>query len=122
MKRDSIDIGDDDPTRRRQAPSSHDRKLNLSASAWLKELPTPIVPVVLASRFPRIVNRLSRFWDSPGMMKEYFRELLVHRRSGRHGFSEDVLRELFALEQYYYDELQKKPETDTWSSVPVREP
>ena len=102
MKRDLIDTATGDPTRMRQRPSPHDRELNLSANAWLKELPTDIVPVALASRFPRIVNRLSRFWDSPRMMKQCFEELLVHRRSGRQGFGEDELRELFALEQHYY--------------------
>lgn len=100
MKRDLIPT--DNPTGLRQRPSPHDRGLNLAANAWLKELPPDIVPVALASRFPRIVNRLSRFWDSPQMMKQCFQELLVLRRSGRQGFPEDVLRELFTLEQYYY--------------------
>ncbi|HEX7156827.1 MAG TPA: hypothetical protein VF229_06400 [Burkholderiaceae bacterium] len=111
----------DDPKRLRQPPSPHDRELNLSARAWLKELPPAVVPVALASRFPRIVNRLSRFWDSPGMMKACFRELLCHRRTGRQGFPEHVLHELFALEQYYH-QLHKTQETDAWSSVPPRRP
>ncbi len=110
MKRDLIDTVAEHPARLRQRPSSHDRTLNLSANGWLKQLPPDIVPVALASRFPRIVNRISRFWDSPRMMKQCFEELLVHRRPGRQGFPEDVLRELFALEQYYY-ESQKARET-----------
>jgi hypothetical protein len=36
-------------------------------------------------------------------MKQCFHELLVLRRSGRRGFPEDALRELFALEQYYHE-------------------
>ena len=112
MKRDLTDAATEDPTCLRLRPSPHDRALNLSASAWLKELPPNIVPVALASRFPRIVNRLSRFWDSPGMMKQCFHELLVLRRSGRQGFPEDALRELFALEQYYH-ESHKTDQTES---------
>jgi hypothetical protein len=123
MKRDAMDTGagSDDPKRFRQPSSSHDGHLNLSANAWLKELPPDVVPVALANRYPRIVNRLSRFWDSPKMISECFRELLVHRRSGRDGFPEDVLLELFALDQYYH-ETHKTPETDTWASTPPRRP
>ena len=101
MKRDLIDAATADPKRFRQRPSPYDRALNLSTNAWLRELPENVVPIALASRFPRIVNRLSRFWDSPKMIRQCFQELLVHRRSGRQGFPEEVLRELFELEQYY---------------------
>jgi hypothetical protein len=106
VKRDLIDNASRDPACLRQRGSPHDRALNLSTTAWLKELPPDIVPFALASQFPRIVNRLSRFWDSPRMMKQCFEELLVHRRSGREGFPEDALRELFALEQYYHESHQ----------------
>ena len=113
--------GSSNPKRFRQPSSPHDGHLNLSAKAWLKELPPDVVPVALANRYPRIVNRLSRFWDSPKMISECFRELLVHRRAGRDGFSEDVLLELFALEQYHH-ETHKTSETDTWVSIPPRRP
>jgi len=107
-----------DPKRFRQAASPYDKQLNLCAIAWLKELPPAVAPVALPREFPRIVNRLARFWDSRKMIEQCFRELLVHRRSGRQGFPELVLHELFALERYFH-ELHQMEETDTWDTIPL---
>ena len=108
-----------DPAVHRQAPSLYDRSLNRSAVAWLEELPSSVAPVALAIQFPRIVNRLSRFWDSPKMVEECFRALMVDKRGKRKGFSKKVLDELYALQQYYRA-LHEDAETDVWKSIPYR--
>ena len=107
------------PAIHRQAPSPYDRSLNRSTVAWLEELPQSVAPVALAIQFPRIANRLSRFWDSPGMIEEYFRELLVDKRGRRKGFPKNVVAELHALAQYYRA-LHAKADTDVWKSIPYR--
>jgi hypothetical protein len=109
----------EDPARRRQPESPYDRSLNRSTIAWLRELPRPLVPVTVASQFPRIANRLSRFWDSPKMMEECFRELLMDKRGKRKGFPKKVLDELQIL-ALYYRSLHEQAETDLWKSVPFR--
>ena len=106
----------DDPTRRRQPASPYDRSLNRSTIGWLNELPRVVVPMALATQFPRIVNRLARFWDSPAMIEECFRDLLVDRRGGRKGFPEPILDELYALAQYYCT-LHKNLEAELWNSI-----
>ena len=106
----------EDPTRHRQAPSPHDRGLNRSTIGWLNELPRTVVPLTLATRFPRIVNRLARFWDSPGMIEECFKDLLVDRRGGRKGFPDKILDELYALAQYYCT-LHEKMGNDLWDAI-----
>lgn len=108
-----------DPASMRQPPSPYDAKLSLAAIAWLAELPQEVAPLALASQFPRIANRLSRFWDSPKMMEECFRELLVSRRGKRKGFPPKVLDELCALVQYYRG-LHEANDTDVWDSIPYR--
>jgi hypothetical protein len=109
----------EDPARHRQPESPYDRSLNRSTIAWLRELPRPLIPITLASQFPRIANRLSRFWDSQKMMDECFRELLVDKRGRRKGFPKKVLDELQMLAQYYRS-LHEHAETDLWKSVPYR--
>jgi hypothetical protein len=108
-----------DPARHRQPESPYDRALNRSTIAWLKELPKPLLPVNLASQFPRIANRLSRFWDSPKMLEECFRELLVDKRGQRKGFPKRVLDEVQMLAQYHRA-LHEEVETDLWKSIPYR--
>jgi hypothetical protein len=110
-----------DPASLRQPPSPYDAKLSLATIAWLAELPQEVAPLVLANQFPRIANRLSRFWDSPKMMEECFRELLVSRRGKRKGFPRKVLDELWALANYYR-ELHKSVDNDVWDSIPYRRP
>lgn len=105
----------------RQAASPYDGVLNLAAKAWLSELPQELAPLALAQQFPRIVNRLSRFWDSPRMIDEYFRQLLVDRRGKRKGFPQRVLNELYALYEYYRT-LHDVQSSDVWDSIPYHKP
>ena len=108
-----------DPAVMRQAPSPYDAKLSLAAVAWMGELPREVAPLAVANQYPRIVNRLSRFWDSPKMIEEYFVELLVDRRGKRKGFPRKVVDELHTLADYYRS-LYAAAETDVWNSIPYR--
>jgi len=105
----------------RQPASQYDAALNVAAVAWLSELPQEVAPLVLAKQFPRIVNRLSRFWDSPRMIDEYFRQLLLDQRAKRKGFPQTVLNELYALAEYHRV-LHQPENSDVWDSIPYRKP
>ena len=114
------------PAAQRQPPSPYDEKLNLAAVAWMNEIPAEVAPQALASQFPRIVNRLARFWDSPRMVDSYLEDLLVDRRGKRQGFPKKVLQELYALAEYHrhrrapdMQELQRAT-SDVWDSIPYR--
>jgi hypothetical protein len=111
----------DDPASMRQPASQYDASLNVAAVAWLSELPQEVAPLALAKQFPRIVNRLSRFWDSPRMIDEYLRQLLLDRRGKRKGFPQKVLNELYALGEYHRV-LHKTDTSDVWDSIPYRKP
>ena len=103
----------------RQPPSRYDQALSLAAVAWLAELPENVAPLALANHYPRIVNRLSRFWDSPRMIDTYFEELLVDRRGRRQGFPKKVLTELYGLAEYHRAR-HKSATCDLWDSIPYR--
>jgi hypothetical protein len=90
-----------DPASMRQPPSPYDKTLSLAALGWLSELALEVAPLALASRFPRIVNRLARFWDSPQMIEAYFEDLLIDRRGNRQGFPPRILNELLVLAKYH---------------------
>jgi hypothetical protein len=109
-----------DPVALRQPQSPYDSKLSLAAAAWLGELPPEVAPTVLASQFPRIVNRLSRFWDSPRMIDDYFQQLLMDRRGKRKGFSKKILDELTSLAQYHRALHKSDDKTDVWEAIPYR--
>ena len=74
--------------------------LNTTAK-WVESLPSDVRPQALCARFPRIANALSSAWPDPEEAFAYFDELLLNGRRGRRGFSEDVLRELLAIQAYY---------------------
>jgi len=68
---------------------------------WIASLPETIRPHVLATQFARIANLICAVWSDPKDCQSYFEELLAHRRAGRSGFPEAVLRELNNLYGYY---------------------
>jgi len=106
-------------TFQRQAPSPYDRALNRSAVNWLHELPAAVRPREATLRFPRILNRLARYWDSPRMVDEIFAELLVDRRVGRKGFPPVILEEIRVL-YGHFKALYPERTSDLWASVPDR--
>ena len=111
--------GPPNPASMRQPPSPYDAKLSLAATAWISELPPQVAPRALAQQFPRIVNRMARFWDSPHMMDQYLTELLVDRRGRRKGFPDKVLEELHALDKFHRAR-QRASSSDLWESIPDR--
>ena len=72
--------------------------------AWAATLPLDIQPRTLMYKFPRIANLMAAMWQDPNSLRRYVDDLLVDRRGNRQGFPVDVLREIFALRDYY-DEL-----------------
>jgi GNAT superfamily N-acetyltransferase len=112
----------EDPARLRQPPSEYDKTLNRAALAWLDQLPRDLVPLSLAMRFPRIVNRLARFWDSPRAIDEYLDQLLVDRRGRRKGFPKRVIEDLSALARHVRTTRGTTLKTDLWESIPYRRP
>jgi hypothetical protein len=103
----------------RQPLSPYDRSLNRSAVTWLHELPADVRPRECIIRFPRILNRLARYWDSPRMLDDIFAELLVDKRVGRKGFPPEVLTEIRGL-YAFYKVLHPEQTSDLWASVPDR--
>jgi hypothetical protein len=105
----------------RQPASPYDRSLNKSAANWIQELPPAVRPRESVIRFPRILNRLARYWDSPAMLEQTFNDLLVDKRIGRKGFPPEILSEIRALYAHYrYLHPERDDAADLWSSVPAR--
>jgi hypothetical protein len=109
-----------DPSRNRQPVSPYDRFLNRATVAWIGALPRELVPQAIATKFPRIANRLARFWDSPRAIDDYFEQLLHNKRGRRQGFPKDVLEELFRLAHYQRCLRGEKASTDRWDGIPHR--
>jgi hypothetical protein len=121
-----FDIGGDpspanasDGSELRQPPSPSDSRLNAATMGWMRQLPPEIAPVELALRYPRILNRLARYWDVPRMIREYFEDLLFTKRTKRKGFAPPVKAEIIALCNYY-QHLHPAKSLDLWDDVPVR--
>src|SRR5690242_6266983 len=85
----------------RRAPVGDDTSLNDDARALLKSLDAALLPIHLACRFPRIMNRIASLWRRPAHLDPYFDDLLTDKRGGRQGFPFEVARELLALREHY---------------------
>ena len=70
--------------------------------AWLESLPPAARPLALATKYPRIVNRIALAWNEPGASRANFDDLVYDSRGSRQGFPPDVHRDLLALREYYY--------------------
>lgn len=104
---------------KRKAPSLYDRTVSPAAVRWISELPPAVRPQHTAAGYPRIINRLARFWDAPMMIADVFSELLLDQRAGRQGFPDAVLAELRALYSFYQSTRPVRS-SDVWDSVPDR--
>ena len=63
-------------------------------------------------------------WRSVGALEHtrlYLQSLLQDRRSDRSGFPAEVMLELQALQQYYFEHLSGLPAV-LWNAVPIKEP
>ena len=71
-------------------------------------------PHRLEAEFARIVEIIADLWDTPGITR-YLAEILIDTRGERHGFPDDIAREIFLL-SVVYDEIHNKRcvETNGW--------
>jgi hypothetical protein len=69
---------------------------------WLASLPANARPLALATRYPRIANRIAHEWKEPSACHRDFDDLVYDTRGNRRGFPPDVHRELLTLRDYYY--------------------
>ena len=79
---------------------------------WASRLRLDARPNALLGKFPRIANLLAVLWADPNSLRRYIDDLLVDKRGNRQGFPLDILRELFALRDYF-DELHP-PTSRPW--------
>ncbi len=59
-----------------------------------------LYPINLELHHPRILEKIVQLWHTP-QMEEYFLELMVNTRSDRHGFSHEVVDELYYLSKVF---------------------
>ena len=57
-------------------------------------------PIHLEDHFDRILTQIEKLWGKPEL-DDYFSELLIDKRGGRQGFSEDVMRDIMFLHDYH---------------------
>ena len=81
------------------------RRVGLAATkestALLASLDDGVRPKELASRYPRIVNKIARDWRLPSQLDRYFQELLMDTRGNRQGFPLKIVMELSTLREHY---------------------
>jgi hypothetical protein len=68
---------------------------------WLEMLSMDVQPQALATKFPRLANRIAADWSIPDACRTFIYDLLVDRRGGRMGFPQDVLQDILALRALY---------------------
>jgi hypothetical protein len=88
-------------TLRRRNTTSVNRLLS-STIDWLASLPPNVRPLALATKHPRVANRIAQEWKEPSACRRDFDDLVYDNRGNRRGFPPDVLGELLALRDYYY--------------------
>ena len=89
------------PNPMRSPYSEEDMRLSTESQALLSALNDSVRPTQLATRFPRIVNKMATIWRRPTQMDQYFEELLIDKRGNRQGFPLGILMELTTLKEYY---------------------
>ena len=86
---------------RRQNTTTVNRLLS-STIDWLAALPPNVRPLALATKYPRLANRIAQEWREPSACRKDFDDLVYDKRGTRRGFPPDVYVELLALRDYYY--------------------
>ncbi|MEO7151633.1 MAG: hypothetical protein ABIX46_07985 [Burkholderiaceae bacterium] len=92
----------------RSVPANDDEPLNAQGEAWLNALPEHARPQRLASRHPRVINRLAEVWADPPAAAQGLDRLLIDDRGDRCGFSPAIRAELVRL-QYLQRKLDIEP-------------
>lgn len=90
--------------------------LDERAQKWLDTLNEKVRPKSLATKYPRIVNRLALLWTEPHLMRKYIDEIVVDGRGDREGFPLDVLTEIATLRHFYDNEVHPV-KGDVWSKI-----
>ena len=90
-----------DAAKRRQDSTSANRLLS-STIDWLASLPPKVRPLALATKYPRVANRIAKEWREASTCRRNFDDLVYDKRGTRRGFPPDVYVELLALRDYYY--------------------
>ena len=82
-------------------PKGRTRSSRTEGTALLASLDDGVRPKELASRYPRIVNKIARDWRLPSQLDRYFQELLMDTRGNRQGFPLKIVMELSTLREHY---------------------
>ena len=85
----------------RSTAEAADSQLTAESTALLASLDEGVRPKELASRYPRIVNKIARDWRLPSQLDRYFQELLMDTRGNRQGFPLKIVMELSTLREHY---------------------
>ena len=78
--------------------SAQSETLSSEAHAWVRQLPVPARPLELCNVYPRVANRIARYWNDLAMTDAVFDDLQVDHRGGRKGFPAPVAVELVRLQ------------------------
>jgi hypothetical protein len=100
----------------RQPMTTDDLHLSPETRQLLQSLDKLVLPIHLASRFPRVLNEIARLWRRPAHLDRYFDDLLIDKRGGRQGFPFAVAAELAGLKDYYQTEVYPKRQC-VWQNV-----
>jgi hypothetical protein len=73
----------------------------------------------LATKYPRVLNRIAAVWNSPSEAERCFDELLLHSRGVRQGFPQPVINELSTLRHHYVKRVFPRA-TDPWDQSFLR--
>lgn len=76
-----------------------------------------LFPHQLDRDYPSIAQHIAEYWNTP-QIEHYLSDLLFDKRGNRHGFSPEILAEIFALQNHYRSLLPPKPITiDNWADA-----
>ncbi len=85
----------------RRSSAPQDEPLRDATATWMDEMAVAAQPLQLASRFPRIANRICALWADPIPCAKYLADLLIVTRNNRQGFPAIVAREIGKLTAQY---------------------
>jgi hypothetical protein len=76
-------------------------KINNTGKIWLATFPPDLNLDNLANNFPRIINKLAEDYPFRSKFKLLIDGYLIDDRGTRKGFSDDVIRDLIAIRDYF---------------------
>lgn len=77
-----------------------------AADLWYENLPEKVKPTALRCKFPHILQKIQRVWESPRQLDQLLNGMMVDDRGSRQGFPFAAIREMHALRDYYFEVLQ----------------